>query len=103
MSRLSKPHFKRGILSLLGDDPEKKEEALALIDAYSKTKQEDIDKLVDVVKSLSSSDKCRLESSGRCATHKTNTDTGICPHHRAKMLIERFEGGLGARLVFSKA
>jgi hypothetical protein len=73
----------------------KKEEALALIDAYSKTKQEDIDKLVDVVKALSSSDKCRLESSGRCTTHKTNTDTGICPHHLAKMLLERFEGGLG--------
>lgn len=103
MTRLSKPHFRKGIISLLDGDSIKKEKALALIDAYSKTKQEDVDKLVGALKELTDSAQCRLESSGRCLTHDLNASTQVCPHHRAKMLLECFEGNLGSRLVFSKS
>ncbi len=103
MARLSKPHFRQGIVALLDGDLEKKEKALLLIDAYSKTKKQDVDKLLDVIKELVDVENCRLSSSGECLTHEVNTVAGVCPHHRAKLLIEDFGGGLGSRLVFSQS
>lgn len=103
MARFSKLHFRQGIVSLLDGDLEKKEKALLLIDAYSKTKKQDVDKLLDVIKELVGVENCRLNGASECLTHNTNTITGVCPHHRAKLLIEEFGGSLGSRLVFSQS
>lgn len=103
MARLSKPHFRQGIVSLLDGDLDKKEKALLLIDAYSKTKKQDVDKLLDVIKELVDVENCRLNGAHECLSHKSNTLTGVCPHHRAKLLIEEFDGSLGSRLIFSQS
>tara|TARA_Y100001973_G_C5194938_1_gene333566 strand:- start:367 stop:684 length:318 start_codon:yes stop_codon:yes gene_type:complete len=101
MDRLSKPHFRQGIVALLDGDAEKEEKALTLINAYSNTKQEDVDKLVSAIKELVGPDKCSIDGAGNCLSHGTSNGHGVCPHHRAKLLIEGFETGIGARLVLS--
>lgn len=103
MVRLSKPHFRQGIVALLDGDSEKEERAVELINAYSETKQQDVDKLVSAIKELVGDEKCSLDGSGNCLSHGTSNGHGICPHHRAKLLLEGFEKGIGARLVFSKS
>lgn len=103
MVRLSKPHFRQGIIALLDGDLEKEEKALLLIDAYSKTKKQDVDKLLNVIKELVGIENCRLNDAHECLTHKADTRGGVCPHHRAKHLLEEFDGNLGSKLIFSQS
>lgn len=89
MERLSKAHFKQKMINCLNEGPSSKQSMLDLIEQYSKTKQDDIDELIDSLEGTIYDDECHFDHNKNCQAHMTFNYDGSCENTIRRNLVEK--------------